>query len=201
MLFTQRSSTCYRRSFVLLSSSLISTPLPCSILYYIIWLLCREIIEKLEWKSTFDTGIAEIDNQHRELLNYLNRLSDGGLNTDRKVVGEVFEGMIDYTLSHFAFEESLMEQVEYPFASAHKNVHSMLIKRVSQFHERFNNGEDVTEELYALLKRWLINHIQRDDAAYVAPVKAYLDSLPQAEAISGSSEESLDKPETGSPEL
>lgn len=66
----------------------------------------------------------------------------------------------------------------------------MLIKRVSQFHERFYNGEDVIEELHALLKRWLINHIQRMyDTAYVAPVKAYLDSLPQSEKVSGPNDE------------
>ena len=74
-----------------------------------------------------------------------------------------------------------MEQAEYNFAQAHKNVHEIFIKRVDKFVSRFQAGEDITEELYSLLKRWLINHIQRDDAAYIRPVKEHLQELSKEE--------------------
>ena len=70
-----------------------------------------------------------------------------------------------------------MEEASYPFASAHKNIHNMFIKRVGQFQDRFKDGEEVSEEFYGVLRRWLVNHIQRDDAAYTKAVKANLSTL------------------------
>lgn len=134
-------------------------------------------MEKIEWLDQYNTGIAEIDTQHQQIVEYLNQLRESRMSGNIQGAGDVLDGMVDYTLSHFAFEESLMEQVNYPYASAHKSVHDTFIKRVAQFQVRFREGENVTEELHALLKRWLINHIQRDDAAYVRPVKVSMDAL------------------------
>jgi hemerythrin len=36
--------------------------------------------------------------------------------------------------------------------------------------------------LHPLLKRWLINHIQGDDAAYIKPVRAHLKKLENKDA-------------------
>ena len=138
-------------------------------------------MEKIVWLDKYNTGIAEIDSQHRQIAEYLNQLREAHLQRNQKAIKEVLDGITDYTWSHFAFEEALMEQAEYNFAKAHKNVHEIFIKRVDKFVSRFQTGEDITEELYLLLKRWLINHIQRDDAAYIRPVKAHLQELSKEE--------------------
>ncbi len=78
---------------------------------------------KLNWTSDLDTGIAEIDNQHRRILDYINKLNELREAPDRAGVGEVIAEMVDYTMSHFAFEESLMENAGYVFARPHKKVH------------------------------------------------------------------------------
>lgn len=135
----------------------------------------------LLWKKSYDTGIHEIDIQHQELLNYVNQLDDARSRKSRTEVKNVIEGMADYTISHFAFEEALMEQANYPYVGPHRHVHKTLIDRVNGFTERFENGEDISEEFHALLRRWLINHIQRDDAAYIKPVRAHLKELEKAE--------------------
>jgi hemerythrin len=138
-------------------------------------------MEKVIWLDQYNTGIEEIDGQHQQIASYLNRLCDAKKSGDDTALDEVIEGIIDYTWSHFAFEEAMMEQAGYSFASAHKNVHQMFINRVEKFQSRFAAGEDIAEEFYSLLKRWLVNHIQRDDAAYVRPIKSYLQS--QAPAL------------------
>lgn len=127
------------------------------------------------WLDKYDTGIAEVDGQHRQIVDYLNQLHKAKLAKDSKGVREVMDGMVDYTLSHFAFEEAMMKEAAYAFARAHKNVHDTFIKRVEKFRERLAVGEDIADEFYDVLKRWLVNHIQRDDAAYVRHVKAHLD--------------------------
>jgi hemerythrin len=133
------------------------------------------------WLDKYNTGIAEIDTQHRQIVDYLNQLNDARLSGSPKKVKDVIDGIIDYTMSHFAFEEALMEQAEYPFLGPHKSIHETFIKRVEKFQARFKTGEDIASEFYDILKRWLVNHIQRDDAAYVRKVKAHLESLRKEE--------------------
>ena len=136
----------------------------------------------LIWQKSYNTGIHEIDIQHEELLNYVNQLDDARKLDSREDVKNVIEGMADYTISHFAFEEALMEQAKYPYVGPHQHIHKTLIARVGTFTERFAAGEDIGDEFHGLLRRWLINHIQRDDAAYVKPVRAHLRKLENKDA-------------------
>jgi len=90
---------------------------------------------------------------------------------------QVLTELVDYTLSHFAFEESLMEDAGYGFINGHKRVHQLFVKRVSDFMQRFKLGEDITEELLTVLKAWLINHIKSDDNDYVDIVRKNLGNM------------------------
>jgi hemerythrin len=82
--------------------------------------------------------------------------------------------LVDYTVSHFGFEESLQEEAGYPFIKAHKKVHELFTRRVAEFQTRLKNGEDITLELHTLLVTWLLNHIKQDDDDYAEIVKKYL---------------------------
>lgn len=139
-------------------------------------------MEQLTWQDTFNTGIDVIDDQHRQLLDYLNKLGLARQSKDLSLIKSVIEDLSEYTISHFAFEEALMEEAGYPYARAHKSVHQTFIKRVTTFTEKFEAGEDIVEEFYGLLKRWLINHIQRDDMAYAPAIKNHIGLLEQESA-------------------
>ena len=80
--------------------------------------------------------------------------------------------MVDYTLSHFAFEEELMEESGYMFVNAHKRVHKLFVRKVASYVERFKLEEDIADELLVTLKTWLVNHIKNDDRDYSDVVKA-----------------------------
>ena len=128
----------------------------------------------LNWTSDLDTGIAEIDNQHRRIVDYINRLNELRHTHDRAGLSDVIGEMVDYTMSHFAFEESLMENAGYLFSGPHKKVHDLFVRKVAEMQSRFEGGEDVTEELHGMLSRWLFNHIRNEDHGYVDSAKAYL---------------------------
>lgn len=131
-------------------------------------------MEALVWNPELDTGIAEIDRQHRRIVDYINKLHALGTSGDREAVGMVVAELVDYTISHFIYEEALMEQAGYVFLGPHKKVHEIFTRRVADIQARFNDGEDVVEELYTLLSRWLFNHIRDEDRSYVASARAYL---------------------------
>ena len=128
----------------------------------------------LIWQDDLNTGIEVIDSQHRRIVEMINHLHTMHSGTQRIVVGEVIDELVDYTLSHFAFEEALMEDAGYSFSHAHKRVHDIFTKRVAEYRMRFSAGEDVTDELKNMLSRWLFNHIRSDDKAYADSVKQHL---------------------------
>ena len=124
------------------------------------------------WTDDLDTGISVIDKQHHRIVQYINDLDDISATHDRDQLAAVLQDLVDYTLSHFAFEESLMEEAEYLFVNGHKKVHEMFTRRISDFMQRFKMGEDITEELLTMLRSWLINHIKTDDNDYADIVRA-----------------------------
>jgi hemerythrin len=131
----------------------------------------------LVWTDDLNTGIPVIDGQHRQIVDYINQLHDARLKNDRQAVGDVINNLIDYTLSHFSFEEELMVESGYPFAGPHKRVHDVFVKRVGEYQLRYKSGEDISGELHALLMRWLVGHIKNDDAAYATTVMAHTHSV------------------------
>ena len=131
-------------------------------------------MEYLHWVPELDTGIAEIDTQHRRIVDYINKLRDLRESHDRQGLSDVIAEMVDFTMSHFAFEEALIENAGYMFSGPHKKVHELFTRKVAEMQTRFEAGEDVAVELHGMLSRWLFNHIRNEDHGYIDSVKAYL---------------------------
>jgi hemerythrin len=131
----------------------------------------------IQWTNDLNTGIEVIDSQHHRIVDYINNLDDISSSNDRDQVEKVLGELVDYTLSHFAFEESLLEDAGYPFINGHKRVHQLFVKRVGDFQQRFKMGENITGELLSVLKSWLINHIRSDDNDYVSVVQANMGNV------------------------
>jgi hemerythrin len=136
---------------------------------------------KIVWTSDLNTEIDVIDNQHKRLVDYLNQLEVAIQQQSRLLVQNVLDDLIEYTESHFAFEESLLEEVAYPQAATHKAVHELFIKRVARYQEKHNKGEAVAEQLHAMLSAWLMQHIKCDDMAYASAVKGSIHQVIQDE--------------------
>lgn len=126
---------------------------------------------KVFWNKDFETGIEVIDEQHKRILDYINDLDEVCFTHDREKIKEILDNIIDYTQSHFTFEESLQEEAGYSFCIPHKKVHDLFIKKIENYRELFLKGENIEEDLYQALTKWLINHIKHDDADYVDAVK------------------------------
>lgn len=131
----------------------------------------------ISWTPELDTGIDVIDQQHRRIVDFINDLEAAQVMKDKKKIREVINDCVDYTLSHFAFEESLQEEAGYQYCKPHKKVHELFTRKVSEYQERMQLGDDISEELHAMLARWLVNHIKRDDADYVGAVKANMQGV------------------------
>jgi hemerythrin len=136
----------------------------------------------MQWTGALDTGISVIDEQHKRIIFYINELEQVSQTGNTKDIQRVMDGLIDYTVTHFQFEEELQERANYPFLKAHKKVHDIFKKRITGFVERAKNGENVVPELLSMLKVWLTSHIKGDDRDYVDSVKMFVGSTNQENA-------------------
>lgn len=118
------------------------------------------------WDSSLSVGIDAVDGQHRRIIDYINELEVAKLDDDKEIVSEVLMGLVDYTRTHFLFEEDLMRQAGYPLSDAHKKTHDAFVAHVIKYVRQYENGQDVTRKLSSDLRVWLTNHIKRDDKDY-----------------------------------
>lgn len=123
-------------------------------------------MQRIEWNDEFEIGISVIDAQHRRIVEYINTLVDMGENAKSEEVASLIDSLVDYTCSHFAFEESLMEEAQYEFIEVHKGTHEAFGRRIKDLYTQFKDGKDVTRALGQLLQAWLVDHIMNDDQSY-----------------------------------
>jgi hemerythrin len=120
----------------------------------------------MEWSSNLATGVTEIDNQHKEIFNRVNRLSAAC--SEGKGKEEVLRLLLfleDYIKEHFAAEERLQLH-GYPDYAAHKSQHTRFIADVARLTTAFRE-EGATLTLVIMTNKtlvsWLIQHIGKTD--------------------------------------
>ncbi len=133
----------------------------------------KYIPDLMPWRSTLQTGIGEIDIQHKELVRLANLLHKA-MKQQRgvKEAGGILNDLAKYTVFHFGFEEDLFRKYGYPENESHKKIHKDLVGKVKAFQTDFENGKaTVTMDLMDFLVDWLKSHIMKTDMAYVPFLK------------------------------
>lgn len=69
----------------------------------------------IAWSDELVIGIPVIDAQHQRIVEYINTVEHVQKTKSQKELLELMDELVDYTVSHFAFEESLMEEAGYDF--------------------------------------------------------------------------------------
>lgn len=130
----------------------------------------------MEWHKDLETGISVIDTQHKQIVDFINELDDACRTGNINETNHVMEGLLNYTVTHFEFEEDLQEKAGYPFLKGHRLIHEHFMKKVAAIRARSSNGENVAPQLLDLLKSWLVSHIKGEDRDYIESVKKVTDS-------------------------
>ncbi len=123
---------------------------------------------QIEWTSELETGIDEVDEQHKALVAIYNKL-DEAMRTGRghKTMGEILVALVSYTAEHFEQEEQLMADDGYPELESHRSEHRQLLDKVNRFQKRLASGQErINKPVMKFLNFWLMNHIKASDCAY-----------------------------------
>ena len=117
----------------------------------------------ITWRKEFETGIAEVDHEHQELVALINRLADdisAGADRERiqAFLGEVFARIA----AHFALEESVMRKHLYDEYEAHKAEHESLLDEIRDIMDEAEDG--YSETLSTAVANWFVGHFKTKDA-------------------------------------
>jgi diguanylate cyclase (GGDEF)-like protein/hemerythrin-like metal-binding protein len=107
-------------------------------------------------------GVEEIDEQHRNLVYLVNRLSDALKRDDSsESVMEVLDELLVATTHHFDTESRYMTNCHYPEQRQHEVEHAQLVNEAQHFKEKFSQGRELL--VLQSLKDWLLGHITYSD--------------------------------------
>ena len=130
----------------------------------------------MSWENRFELGVGVMDDEHRVLIDSMNRLYACCTMADRAAQEDALRALHDFTREHFEHEERFMADVDFPGRDAHRGHHARLLKTFDQHIERFEAGAELGEKFFDFLRFWLASHICGVDRDY----GTFAESLPLA---------------------
>jgi len=120
------------------------------------------------WLSYYSTGNKEIDDQHKKLIELVNKSYDAfSESKPQNTIKEIVNELINYTDYHFKSEEEIIIKYNYPKTKEHIEEHQNFIKQVLSFKEQIDKKTDVFNvEIFSFLRDWVHNHIAKTDKDY-----------------------------------
>lgn len=122
----------------------------------------------VEWSSSYETGLADVDAQHRHLVGVINDLAEMMREgKPREELAKTINELMKYTVKHFALEERYFKKHGYAKAREHIAKHEEFEAKVHDFADGFKDGRVALRlEVMTFLGDWLVNHINGEDKAY-----------------------------------
>jgi hemerythrin len=121
----------------------------------------------IEWRKEFETGIADVDHEHRELVDLINELHEAlRVDADRDTISNFLGEVFARISAHFALEETVMRKHRYDEYEAHKAEHEKLldeIRDIMDAHEE-SDSADYQSTLSTTIRDWFVNHFKNKDA-------------------------------------
>ena len=118
----------------------------------------------VHWSPNLGVGAEELDSDHKELIEILNRLhGEVESSAGHEAISQTLDDLIARTEMHFRREEEIMAEEDYPEAEYHANLHQALTEEIREFKTAFAAGMEIGPEITEFIKRWLISHIMESD--------------------------------------
>jgi hemerythrin len=126
-------------------------------------------MDAFRWNPCFVTGLVNVDDQHQQLVDVINRfgelvMQEGGAPTDQ--VEGVFAELAQYASYHFAEEEALMHAagLDARYVEQHEQSHTRFLAEVTQLHADLGSPDrSAAKSLLEFLTHWLAYHILGSD--------------------------------------
>ncbi|MDJ0814197.1 MAG: hemerythrin family protein [Woeseiaceae bacterium] len=120
----------------------------------------------IEWRSEFAVGIEIVDHDHRELVGRIKgRQLELAVCEDPDRIIEILDKIYTDIAEHFALEERIMEQMNYPALAEHQEDHQTLLEDLREIMVEVEDFGALDEiQLTDDLDRWFSDHFRVHDA-------------------------------------
>jgi diguanylate cyclase (GGDEF)-like protein/hemerythrin-like metal-binding protein len=126
-----------------------------------------------KWKSEWESGIAEIDEPHKELLNLANSLMYISLsNKGDEKAKQMISILEEKIVNHFKSEEKILRKLEVPNYQEHVNMHQYLVDKFIKLNNSYENGE-IKPSLFFMfvVDEVVVNHLVEMDTKFFPYLK------------------------------
>ena len=126
------------------------------------------------WDDSCKTGITEIDQDHKGLIDLINDLyeaiQDG---SGGALLLPILSALKHYTATHFTREERYMVECGVPDQEKHFQAHKLMMEKLADLESRHRKGEAaISLQTLTFLRDWLKNHICVVDQAMASQLKS-----------------------------
>ncbi|MCU7940281.1 MAG: bacteriohemerythrin, partial [gamma proteobacterium symbiont of Bathyaustriella thionipta] len=134
-------------------------------------------MKSFQWDKHFITGLSEVDQQHKQLVDIINKFSDH-LSKNELVyddIESIFAELADYTQYHFDEEEEMMSSmgIDQRHLGNHIEGHQNFLQEVKSLHNHMSpENADSAKYLLEFLIHWLAYHILGTDQNMARQVEA-----------------------------
>jgi hemerythrin len=124
----------------------------------------------VSFTKDMEVGVAEIDAQHKELIDRINAVTSMGIESvSKEETQKTLDLLGAYIVEHFRDEEALQKESGYPEYEWHKEQHELYIAEFEKLDQEFKtNGISVkfSFSLNNSIIKWIVNHIATVDVDF-----------------------------------
>lgn len=121
---------------------------------------------KAVWSEDLSVGFKTIDDQHKTLINIINKFNSSMLEGGGKNAAlDVLKFLEIYTKIHFTTEERYMQEYKYPQIEEHISQHKEFINYIQKVKDAFSQNISHNDilEFHNRILAWYIEHICKTD--------------------------------------
>ena len=127
----------------------------------------------IEWNSDLISGFEEIDLQHKDIIDLLNRLLEA--NKSSNDPDELVSCLVNFTRAiqeHFDFEEALLAKLGYRGLKQHKAGHQEIAETLNGITlSAMLDEASVSPESINSVVKWFEEHLTSEDLKYFKAIK------------------------------
>lgn len=120
-----------------------------------------------KWSTQYLTGFKEIDEQHFTIIKKLFEIENLiKLPHSKSEILDALMFLESYSLTHFNYEEQVMELKKCPAREENKQQHAVFMQYIHSLNLKFAEGQlsdDTLTSVQQELSDWVVNHILQID--------------------------------------
>ena len=125
----------------------------------------------IEWSDELSMFNPDIDSEHKrliELVNEINREIASQKRSQDEII-RIISLMLGHSAEHFAHEERLFSEHDYPDAEEHTEIHIELFEKLNLALKEIQNTDHVRRWVDAGLsvQDLLVDHLVKEDTKYI----------------------------------